>query len=175
MPFFFRNSASSIAPSASATTPARTVKDHTEEAYEAIVDAEMALYFQLVRKLVASKKLLGLEPLGFWKIHAKELPCFAIVARKYLCTMITSVACEAFFSTTGNVLSAERSRLGFGVFRALSMLKANRRHCPASFALDYVVLGKRNIYKSVHVIDEDDESKTTTGIGAGAHASAGSD
>ena len=55
----------------------------------------------------------------------------ALVARRYLCIMITSVAVESMFSKTGHILAPERTSLGYAHFRDLALLKTNESLVPA--------------------------------------------
>lgn len=54
---------------------------------------------------------LGVNPLQWWKDHEPRFPLLAQVVKKYLCIPATSVPSERVFSTAGDILNAQRSRL----------------------------------------------------------------
>ena len=47
--------------------------------------------------------------LQWWKIHEKQLPLIANIARQILCTPATSTPSERAFSKVGNLVSARRA------------------------------------------------------------------
>ena len=65
------------------------------------------------------------DPLAFWRENEHKYPNIAKLAKKYLCVQATSVASERVFSTAGDVVHAERSRLDQEQVDALIFLKKN--------------------------------------------------
>ncbi|XP_055036165.2 uncharacterized protein [Misgurnus anguillicaudatus] len=51
------------------------------------------------------------DPLAWWKVHRVNFPRLSKLARKYLCIPATSSPSERLFSTSGNVVTCERSCL----------------------------------------------------------------
>ena len=62
------------------------------------------------------------DALAFWNHHKYTLPRLAKLAATYLVVQATSVAAERVFSTSGDILSAERSCLSLD---AMIFLKKN--------------------------------------------------
>lgn len=51
------------------------------------------------------------DPLAWWKAHQVNFPHLAKLARKYLCIPATSSPSERLFSTSGNIVTCQRSSL----------------------------------------------------------------
>jgi len=68
---------------------------------------------------------LSENALDWWKSHETELPILANLARSYLCIPATSVASERVFSTTGGIVSSQRSSLRSHCVDQLIFLKKN--------------------------------------------------
>lgn len=54
---------------------------------------------------------LSESPLDWWKEHHHEYPLLAKLAKRYLCVPGTSFSAERVFSTTGDIVIAQRSSL----------------------------------------------------------------
>lgn len=65
------------------------------------------------------------EPLGWWKSEACKYPHLAKLAQRYLCVPGTSVPSERIFSTTGDIISAQRCALTSEHADQLVFLKKN--------------------------------------------------
>ena len=65
------------------------------------------------------------DALAFWNHHKYTLPHLAKLAATYLVAQATSVAAERVFSTSGDILSAERSCLNMDSLDAMIFLKKN--------------------------------------------------
>jgi hypothetical protein len=57
--------------------------------------------------------------LGWWKLEGTHYPTLRLIARDILAILITTVAFEYAFSTSGRLLSDHRSRLTPKIFEAL--------------------------------------------------------
>jgi hypothetical protein len=68
---------------------------------------------------------LDVNPLQWWKENETKFPRLARVVKKYLCIPATSVPSERVFSTAGDILSAQRSRLKPKHVDTLIFLKKN--------------------------------------------------
>lgn len=51
------------------------------------------------------------DPFDWWKVNESKFPSVAKLAQRYLCVPGTSVASERIFSTAGDIVNANRSRL----------------------------------------------------------------
>ncbi|KAL3976330.1 CD59 antigen [Sarotherodon galilaeus] len=51
------------------------------------------------------------DPLDWWRLHQANFPRVASLARKYLCIPATSAPSERAFSTSGNIVTCQRSAL----------------------------------------------------------------
>ncbi|KAI2644978.1 zinc finger BED domain-containing 1-like protein [Labeo rohita] len=51
------------------------------------------------------------DPLAWWKVHKLSFPHLARLARKYLCIPATSSPSERLFSTSGNIVTCQRTCL----------------------------------------------------------------
>ncbi|KAJ8014499.1 hypothetical protein DPEC_G00040860 [Dallia pectoralis] len=51
------------------------------------------------------------DPLAWWKVHKLSFPRLARLARKYLCIPATSSPSERLFSTSGNIVTCQRTCL----------------------------------------------------------------
>ena len=70
---------------------------------------------------------LGSNPLDFWKHNEKRFPLLSQLALRYLCTQASSVASERVFSTAGDTLSNERSKMSHDkVNMAIFLTKNNK-------------------------------------------------
>lgn len=78
---------------------------HAMPSIQQKADSEVKLY--LSRPAISADA----DPLVWWKAHVEERPMLSKVARKYLCIPATSVPSERVFSTSGHILSPQRSRL----------------------------------------------------------------
>lgn len=65
------------------------------------------------------------NPLQFWHTHKYRLPHLACLASKYLVAQATSVAAERVFSTSGDILSAERACMDADALDCMIFLKKN--------------------------------------------------
>ena len=63
-------------------------------------------------------------PLEFWKKNVYTLPNLSKMAMKYLVVKATSVAAERVFSSSGDILSVERSCLDIDSLDAIIFLKS---------------------------------------------------
>ena len=68
---------------------------------------------------------LSSDPLVWWRGNAAKFPHIATVARVYLGIPATSVPSERVFSTAGDVVTAQRSRLSGEHVDQLIFLKKN--------------------------------------------------
>jgi hypothetical protein len=80
--------------------------------------------------------------------HQAKLPHLALVARRYLCVLITSVAIESMFSQTGHILSPKRTALGYLHFRDLALLKTNSKYIPINLHTTWPALTEVRIFSS---------------------------
>ncbi len=83
------------------------------------VDAEIKLYLFLTAVNADD------DPLAWWKAHVEEMPMLSKLARKYLCIPATSVPLERVFSTSGHILTPQRSRLSSEHVNMLTFLHFN--------------------------------------------------
>jgi len=51
------------------------------------------------------------DPLVWWKEHQHEYSLLSHLAKRYICIPSTSVSSERVFSTTGDIITAQRSAL----------------------------------------------------------------
>ena len=51
------------------------------------------------------------NPLDFWKLNSTRFPLLSQLSLRYLCVQASSVASERVFSTAGDTLSNERSKM----------------------------------------------------------------
>lgn len=51
------------------------------------------------------------DPLAWWKVHKLSFPHVARLARKYLCIPATCSPSERLFSTSGNIVTCQRTCL----------------------------------------------------------------
>lgn len=65
------------------------------------------------------------DPLEFWRLYRGSLPHLSEVALKYLCVQASSVPSERVFSTAGDTVTAERSRLDPSKVDMVIFLKKN--------------------------------------------------
>lgn len=65
------------------------------------------------------------DPLDWWRAHVEEMPMLSKVAKKYLCIPATSAPSERVFSTSGHILSPQRSRLSTENVNMLTFLHCN--------------------------------------------------
>jgi inhibitor of KinA sporulation pathway (predicted exonuclease) len=65
-----------------------------------------------------------LDIINWWKVSGSRYPTLQKLARDILHILVTSVASECAFSTSGRVLSAHRSRLAPNVAEALMCMQA---------------------------------------------------
>ena len=61
--------------------------------------------------MVAAKVPIKVGVLQYWRMHCREFPMLAKLAKKYFCIQATSCNSEQTFSTGGNVITAKRSKL----------------------------------------------------------------
>lgn len=65
------------------------------------------------------------SPLDWWKNNANSYPHLAILVRKKLNALATSVPCERLFSVAGNIISDRRTRLGVRKVQQMLFLQQN--------------------------------------------------
>ncbi|KAJ2954342.1 hypothetical protein O0L34_g2603 [Tuta absoluta] len=65
------------------------------------------------------------DPLAWWRDYKHSFPNLALLARKKLNFMATSVPCERLFSKAGNLVNERRTRLGVRKVQQLLFLNAN--------------------------------------------------
>lgn len=65
------------------------------------------------------------DPLAWWKTHKVSFPHLAKLARKYLCIPATSSPSERVFSTSGNIITCQRSSLKPAMVDRLVFLAKN--------------------------------------------------
>ncbi len=65
----------------------------------------------MVVDLILTLVSINNNPLEFWKLYENSLPHLSEMASKYLCVQSSSVPSERVFSTAGDTVTAERSRL----------------------------------------------------------------
>ncbi|XP_061636646.1 E3 SUMO-protein ligase ZBED1-like isoform X1 [Phyllopteryx taeniolatus] len=65
------------------------------------------------------------DPLTWWKIHQVNFPHLAKLARKYLCIPATSSPSEKLFSTSGHIVTCQRSSLKPAMVDRLVFLAKN--------------------------------------------------
>ena len=65
------------------------------------------------------------NPLKFWQSNHSRLPKLSILAQQYLIVQVGSVPSERVFSTAGDIVTQERSRLDPEQVDALIFLKKN--------------------------------------------------
>lgn len=68
---------------------------------------------------------IPLHSLQWWKANEFRFPFIAQLAKVYLCIPATSVPSERVFSTAGDILNAQRSRLKSKHVDSLIFLKKN--------------------------------------------------
>ena len=66
------------------------------------------------------------KPLQFWAVNAKAMPRLPIVARHFLCTMVSSASSERVLSAAGQIVSDRRTRLDTKRVEKLVVLRSNR-------------------------------------------------
>lgn len=66
------------------------------------------------------------NPLNWWKKNSYNFPNLAIMVRRDMVTVATSVPCESLFSKSGQILSDRRSRLNSTKVKKLLFLNTNR-------------------------------------------------
>ena len=84
---------------------------------------------QIPTKFSSSYKIV--DPLEWWKTHEDEFPRLAMLARRYLCVMATSVSCERIFSTSGWIVNKRRCSLSDERISTLMLIRCNRQHTNA--------------------------------------------
>lgn len=65
----------------------------------------------MVADIILTSVSINNNPLEFWKLYENSLPHLSEMASKYLCVQSSSVPSERVFSTAGDTVTAERSRL----------------------------------------------------------------
>ncbi|CAL9703630.1 unnamed protein product [Knipowitschia caucasica] len=70
-----------------------------------LVDGELNSY--LVSPTIDSED----DPLSWWNVHQVNFPHLSKLARKYLCIPASSSPSERLFSTSGNVVTCQRTCL----------------------------------------------------------------
>ena len=78
-----------------------------------------------IRRYKAVKPRQTVSLLRWWSQNAVSFPRVAVVARKYLSAMATSLPCERLFSTGGNIGTVKRTRLTDYHVSAQMFLKVN--------------------------------------------------
>ena len=70
---------------------------------------------------------MSIDPLTYWKGKKEEglLPKMIPVVKKFLCVPATSVPSEQLFSKAGELISAQRNRLGKKMINILLFLNKN--------------------------------------------------
>lgn len=67
---------------------------------------------------------MAVDPMDFWRLHAKKLPLLARVARKYLAIPASSAAVERMFSYTGNRVGKNFTRMSDEMLLNLMLVRA---------------------------------------------------
>ncbi|CAH1238655.1 ZBED1 [Branchiostoma lanceolatum] len=93
------------------------------------VEPPVPLRLRIQQEILKFKAMPKLKPsedvLAFWQGKADELPILSRHAKKYLVVPGTSVPSERVFSTAGDIVSAERSRLDPDTVNQLLFLNKN--------------------------------------------------
>jgi len=144
LPSWISEALDALAP-ASGSGRGRSHKTHAE-----LVKDEITAFHSFIadirrknRQVVATQLL---HPKTFYPAHKKDLPILELLARQYLCSYITSVRLESFFSFAKRVQAPARAHMHLDRFRALALLKANYKRLPEKFALSFAKLKEKGIY-----------------------------
>ena len=97
----------------------RKLQQHAGPAVTERVEKEMALYRDLAP--IPTEQ----DPIMWWYSMKERLPLLSCLSSSYLCIPATSTASERVFSTTGDTLSPERSRLEAERVDMMVFLKKN--------------------------------------------------
>ncbi|KAK7915973.1 hypothetical protein WMY93_011734 [Mugilogobius chulae] len=92
-----------------------------EKPFEAIIEEEVSTYRS------APSIHVDANPFIWWKTNKAKFPHVAELARRHLCVPGTSVASERIFSTAGDIVDANRSRLGADNVDKLIFLQKNMK------------------------------------------------
>ncbi|KAK7929626.1 hypothetical protein WMY93_006021 [Mugilogobius chulae] len=92
-----------------------------EKPFEAIIEEEVSTYRS------APSIHVDANPFIWWKTNEAKFPHVAELARRHLCVPGTSVASERIFSTAGDIVDANRSRLGADNVDKLIFLQKNMK------------------------------------------------
>lgn len=106
------------------TTRARQ-DDNTESGFMPAHSPEQKLRIEMNLYMSMPPIDADADPLDWWKSNHLQLPLLANVAKKLFCIPATSVPSERAFSTSGHILSPQRSRLSVEKVNMLSFLHNN--------------------------------------------------
>ncbi|EGZ24271.1 hypothetical protein PHYSODRAFT_482887, partial [Phytophthora sojae] len=65
------------------------------------------------------------DPLVWWSVNGHNYPSLALLARKWLGCVATSVPSERAFSTAGNAVTAKRCQMDVNLVRDLVFIAEN--------------------------------------------------
>ena len=65
------------------------------------------------------------DALEWWKVHARDFPNVAVMARKYLGCPASSASVERLFSQVGMAYSAKRKRAGASTLESIMFARSN--------------------------------------------------
>lgn len=104
----------------------RQAVETREDKIEADCEWELGNYIKLSAEAEVKKN--ATKPpssLAWWKLHYKEFPTIAPLARKWLGCIATSVPSERAFSTAGNTITKRRSALKSSTVRDVIFMAQN--------------------------------------------------
>ncbi|KAJ8381502.1 hypothetical protein SKAU_G00022800 [Synaphobranchus kaupii] len=106
------------------TTRARQ-DDNTESGFMPAHSPEQKLRIEINLYMSMPPIEPDADPLDWWKSNYLQLPLLANVAKNFFCVPATNVPSERAFSTSGHILSPQRSRLSVEKINMLSFLHDN--------------------------------------------------
>jgi Holliday junction resolvase RusA-like endonuclease len=84
---------------------------------------------QELNKYFGEKVPCTVDPLNWWKNNKEKYPRMAVLARKWLGCVATSVSSERAFSTSGNTVTARRTSLHPSMVRDIVFIAQNNKSC----------------------------------------------
>ncbi|KAL7679649.1 putative HAT dimerization domain, ribonuclease H-like superfamily [Plasmopara halstedii] len=115
---------------ASRESVAKPPMSFEEELHRADVQAAAApvtIQQQLDVYLKMENESFSVDVLQWWKVHERQFPAHATIARLYLTMIGTSVPAECIFSDAGEIITKKQSRLGVDVSEACQVTKRFKR------------------------------------------------